>query len=182
VFGDQVKAAAMTYAQLQFIKAEAAYHAGNRVLALEAYRNAISAHIDFVNARNSDQQQLPTQITAAEKAAFLANTLIVPTDPNALTLTMIMSQKYIAEWAWAFNEAWMDLRRYHYTDLDPVTGQPVYPGFEIPLVLDSRNQGAPVYRLLPRHNSEYVWNQEGLAEIGGLDQDYHTKPLWIVQP
>ena len=37
-------------------------------------RNGISAHIDFVNARNLDNDQSPTQITAAEKAAFLADT------------------------------------------------------------------------------------------------------------
>jgi hypothetical protein len=172
----------MTYAQLQFVKAEAAYHLGNKALALAAYTNGVKAHIDFVNARNSEDGQHVTQITAAEKAAFLADPRIIPTDPNALTLTMIMSQKYIAEWSWAFNEVWMDMRRYHYTDKDPATGQQIYPGFELPLTLDSRNEGQPVYRLRPRYNSEYVWNQQGLEKIGALALNYHTKPLWIVTP
>ena len=39
-----------------------------------------------------------------------------------------------------------------------------------------------VWRIRPRYNSEYVWNQAGLAPIGGLDADYHTKELWITQP
>jgi len=182
LYADQVQMPAMTYAQLQFIKAEAAYHMGNKALALAAYKNGIAAHIDFVNARNAEDGQHVTQITAAEKAAFLADPNIVPTDPNALTLTMIMSQKYIAEWSWAFNEVWMDMRRYHYTDKDPVTGEPIYPGFELPLTLDSRNEGLPVYRLRPRYNSEYVWNQAGLDAIGALALNYHTKPLWIVTP
>lgn len=182
VFADQVRMPALTYAQLQFVKAEAAYHMGDKATALAAYKEGISAHIDFVNERNSEDGQHVTQISAAEKDAFLADTRVVPTDPNALTLTMIMSQKYIAEWAWAFNEVWMDMRRYHYTDTDPVTGQPIYPGFEIPQTLHSFNSNKPVYRLRPRYNSEYVWNQAGLDAIGALALDYHTKPLWIVTP
>jgi hypothetical protein len=150
-------------------------------MALEAYRNGISSHIDFVNARNSENNQTPTQITAAERAAFLANPAIVP--PAAgLTLTHIMSQKYIAQWAWAHNELWMDMRRYHYTDIDPTSGRQVYPGFSPPANLFPDNAGKVVYRLRPRYNSEYVWNRPGLEAIGGLATDYHTKPLWITEP
>jgi len=182
VFSDKAKVPAMTYSQLQFVKAEAAYRMGNKPLALAAYRQGISSHIDFVNERNREDNQQATQITAAEKAAFLADTRVVPADPNALTLTQIMSQKLIAQWGWAFNEFWMDLRRYHYTDTDPVTGERIFPGFDLPQTMDASNGGKPVYRLLPRYNSEYVWNQAGLDAIGGLALDYHTKPLWIVQP
>jgi hypothetical protein len=182
VFADKARVPALTYAQLQFVKAEAAYNMGNKPLALAAYKEGISAHIDFVNERNREDNQHVTQITAAEKAAFLADPRIVPTDPNALTLSMIMSQKFIAEFGWAFNEQWMDMRRYHYTDKDPVTGESIYPGFELPPLLSSDNAGKPIYRLLPRYNSEYVWNQAGLDAIGGLALDYHTKPLWIVTP
>jgi len=39
-----------------------------------------------------------------------------------------------------------------------------------------------VQRIRPRYNSEYVWNQTGLAAIGALATNYHTKPLWITQP
>ncbi len=182
LFADQARMPAMTYAQLQFVKAEAAYRMGNKALALQAYREGISAHIDFVNARNRDDNQWPTQITAAEKAAFLADPRIVPTNPANLTLTQIMSQKYIAQWAWAFNEQWMDMRRYHYTDIDPTSGQQVYPGFTPPRNLYPDNAGKLVYRLRPRYNSEYVWNQEGLRAIGALEPDWHTLPLWAIQP
>lgn len=182
VFADKARMPALTYAQMQFVKAEAAYHMGDMATALAAYREGISAHIDFVNERNREDNQHVTQITTAERNAFLADPAIVPSDPNALTLQMIMSQKFIAEWGWAFNESWMDMRRYHYTDTDPVTGERIYPGFELPLTLHSFNSGLPVYRLRPRYNSEYVWNAAGLAEIGALDLDYHTRPLWIVCP
>jgi len=182
VFADKARMPAMTYAQLQFVKAEAAYRKGDLPTALAAYRAGISAHIDFVNDRNRDDNQQVTQISAAEKDAFLNNPLVVPTDPNELTLQKIMSQKFIAEWACLFDEAWMDMRRYHYTDADPKTGERIYPGFDLPATLSSENAGKPIYRLLPRYNSEYVWNQAGLAEIGALDVDYHTRPLWIVTP
>ena len=189
LFDDKAKMPAMTYAQLQFVKAEAAYRMGTQATAQSAYRNAISAHIDWVNARNLDNNQsgrpdvAPTQISSAEKAAFLADPRVVPA-VGALTLTHIMSQKYIAQWAWGHNEVWMDMRRYHYTDIDPASGRQVYPGFAIPTstILDPDNAGKPVQRIRPRYNSEYVWNRTALAAIGGLATDFHTVPLWITQP
>ncbi|MBV9879476.1 MAG: RagB/SusD family nutrient uptake outer membrane protein [Gemmatirosa sp.] len=181
IFDDKSKIPINTYSQLQFVKAEAAYRKGDQATALAAYTNGVSSHIDFVNARNQDNGQTPTQITAAEKAAFLANPNIVP-PAGKLTLTQIMSQKYIAQWGWGHNELWMDMRRYHYTDADPVTGQQIYPGFAPPTVLYGDNNGKVVQRIRPRYNSEYVWNVAGLTPIGGLAVDYHTKPLWITQP
>ena len=82
----------------------------------------IASSIDFVNARNSDNGQSPAQITASEKAAYLAAPEIVPASAANLTLTQIMTQKYIAQWGWGHNEIWMDMRRYHYTDIDPASG------------------------------------------------------------
>ena len=90
--------------------------------------------------------------------------------------------KYIAQWGWGFNEAWMDLRRYNYTELDPSGSRQVFPGFATPTNLYADNGGKLVHRIRPRFNSEYVWNQAGLDKIGGLALDYHTKPLWITQP
>jgi len=182
VFDDKVTVPAMTYSQLQFIKAEAAYRMGDKATALDAYTKGISTHIDFVNSKvalNGDTAE--HQITAAEKAAFLANPAIVPTAAN-LTLSQIMSQKYIAQWGWGFNEAWMDMRRFHYTDIDPASGKEVFIGFAPPSNLYPDNGGKLVYRIRPRYNSEYVWNSASLDAIGALAPDYHTVPLWIIQP
>lgn len=179
IFADRSRLPALTYAELQFVKAEAALRAGDAALARTAYINGISSHIDFVNARNLDAGQTPSQITAAEKAAFLADTNIVPA---TVTLSHIMSQKFIALWGWGHNEIWMDMRRYHYTDLDPVSGVPVFRGFTPPTTLYADNIGKIVQRIRPRYNSEYVWNREGLDVIGGLATDYHTKVMWIIEP
>jgi Starch-binding associating with outer membrane len=182
IFDDKTKMPLMTYAQLQFIKAEAAYRSGDKATALTAYRNGISASIDFVNTRNTDNNQAVTQISSSEKAAFLAAPQIVPASAGALTLTQIMSQKYIAQWGWGHNELWMDMRRYHYTDIDPASGVQVFPGFTPPSNLYPDNGGKIVQRIRPRFNSEYVWNIAALDAIGGLALDYHTKPIWIIQP
>ncbi|MGI9140082.1 MAG: SusD/RagB family nutrient-binding outer membrane lipoprotein [Gemmatimonadaceae bacterium] len=181
LFDDKVRVPVMTYAQLQFVKAEAAYRSGDRAAALAAYRNALSAHIDFVNARVSEGGQPAGAISTSQKAAFLANPAIVPTAAN-LTLTHIMSQKYIAQWAWGHNELWMDMRRYRYIDVEPATGRQVFAGFQVPTTLYSANAGKLVYRIRPRYNSEYVWNFEAVKAIGGDALDYHTKPLWIIEP
>ena len=181
IFDDKTKMPLMTFSQLQFIKAEAAYRAGDKATALAAYTLGVASHIDFVNARNSDNGQSPTQITAAEKAAFLASPAIVPA-AGALTLTQIMSQKYIAQWGWGHNEIFMDLRRYHWTDIDPASGQQVFPGFSTPTNLYADNGGKVAQRIRPRYNSEYVWNVPALTVIGGMALDYHTKIMWIIQP
>ncbi len=182
IFDNKAKIPVMTYSQLQFIKAEAAFLMGNKPLALDAYTKAISSNIDFVNARNSDNGQTPTQISSAEKSAFLASTAIVPAVATDLTLSHIMSQKYIAQWGWGHNETWMDMRRYHYTDVDPVSGTKIFRDFTPPTNLFPDNGGKVAQRIRPRYNSEYVWNRPGLDAIGGLATDYHTKPLWITQP
>jgi hypothetical protein len=183
IFSDKSRLPAITtYAVLQFVKAEAAFKKGDKATALAAYKNGISSHIDFVNARNQDDGQSPTQISAAEKAALLADVNVVPTDPSKLTISMIMMQKYIALWGWGHNELWMDMRRYHYTDQDPATGKQVYLGFAPPTTLYVDNAGKIVWRIRPRYNSDYVWNRPGLDVIGGLAADYHTKQPWIFQP
>lgn len=179
IFSDKSKLPFMTYSELQFVKAEAALRSGDQGTARAAYLNGVSSHIDFVNARNLDDNQTPSQISATEKAAFLADPAIAPA---VITLSHIMSQKFIALWAWGHNEIWMDMRRYHYTDIDPVSGTEVFRGFAIPTNLYPDNAGKPVQRIRPRYNSEYVWNSASLDAIGGLATDYHTKPLWITQP
>jgi hypothetical protein len=74
------------------------------------------------------------------------------------------------------------MRRYHYTDLDPVSGVEIFRGWTPPTTLYIDNNGQLVQRIRPRYNSEYVWNIPGLQAIGGTATEYHTKALWITQP
>ncbi len=184
LFDDKAKLPLMTYSQLQFVKAEAALRSGNKTLARDAYVKAITAHLTFVNAANATAlNNTATQMTPTEMATFLASPEIVPAE-NALTLSHIMSQKYIAQFGWAFIETWTDMRRYHYTDLDPVSGLKVFRNFETPELarLFADNVGKVAYRIRPRYASEYVWNRDALQKIGGLEIDFHTVQPWIFKP
>ncbi|MGF7215559.1 hypothetical protein GGR92_001699 [Spirosoma lacussanchae] len=164
IFTDRGPFPLMTYAQLQFIKAEAAFIKGDKATALAAYRKGIEAHLTapYVN------------VSATDRAAYLANPAVVPTAEN-LALNQIMLQKYIAQWGWGFLEQWADMRRYNY-DAN------VFTGLTLPTTFYINNNGKTVQRLRPRYNSEYVWNADALAKIGGLELDFHTKPLWFTQP
>ena len=123
------------------------------------------------------------QITPGVKAAYLANPTVVPA-VGSLTRSHIMLQKYIAMYGYGVVETWVDMRRYHYTDLDPVTGQQVYADFAPPTGTDlfTNNAGKWVYRARPRYNSEYLYNIAALSSVGGLALDYHTKEQWFSQP
>ena len=176
----------MTYAELQFIKAEAAMRKNDPALAHQAYLNGINGHFDFINRsysslRGNANLYHGAPISATERNNYLASDNVAQT-PGDLTLTDIMSQKYIALFGWGFVETWVDLRRYHYNvDLDPKTGNPVYATFQFPATFAPDNAGKPVQRVRPRYNSEYVWNIQALEKVGGTNPDYHTYEMWFSQ-
>ena len=147
----------------------------------EKLGGGLEVHFQLESAVNLDAGQTPTQITAAEQTAFVSNPAIVPA-VGSLTLSHVMSQKFIALWGWGHNEIWMDMRRYHYTDVDPVSAVEVFRGFAPPTTLYPTNGGNVVQRIRPRYNSEYVWNLDALKAIGADAGDYHTKLLWITEP
>ena len=168
------------------MEAEAHFRKGEKALALESYKNGISLSFDMLTGIPDYHNSVPAanQITPITKANFLANTTVVPANANDLTISHIMLQKYIAMYGYGLVETWMDLRRFHYTDLDPATGNQVYADFTPPSGTDLflNNNGKLVYRARPRYNSEYLYNVEALKLIGGLDLDFHTKEQWITQP
>jgi hypothetical protein len=185
LFSDKAVLPIMTSSEIQFMKAEAAFIKNDRSTAFTAYRKGIDLHFDFINRDGwpkgnlSLYSQIP--ISAAERASYMAG-LNVRQDAASLKISDIMQQKYIALWGWGFFETWVDLRRYHYTDLDKesTAGAQVYIGFTLP-ALSSSNTGRPVYRMRPRYNSEYVWNADELQRLGGMNTNYHTYECWFSQ-
>lgn len=162
IFRDNAAFPIMTYAEMQFIKAEAALRANDPVMALTAYTNGIKAHMDFVG------------VSATNRDKYLASPAVVK-DASALTISDVMMQKYIALWGIGAAETWVDMRRYNYDNT-------IYKGFTLPTVLATDNAGKTVQRARPRFNSEYVWNAESLKKIGADQPDYHTKPMWFALP
>lgn len=187
IFMDYAPFPIMTASEIKFMKAEAAFKKGDKATALTAYREGIDLDFDLLTGTYSTNVQPSKVITPAVKAAFLADTRVVPTDPNLLTLNKIMLQKYIAMFGYGVLETWVDMRRYHYIDPDPSgTGQ-VYTDFTPPSGGDlyPDNAASPfgpyVYRVRPRFNSEYVWNINELKRIGATSPYYHTKKIWIAE-
>lgn len=185
IFQDSSEYPMMTASEMQLIIAESYFRKGNPASALTAYTNAISLNFDMLTSPTqmySNNIPPAKLITAATKAAYLANPAIVPT-PDKLTLTHIMLQKYIALYGWGVHETWTDMRRYHYIDKDPMTGNQVYAGFTLPsgIYMYPTNNGNPVYRCRPRYNSEYLYDVPELTRIGAENADYNTYECWFSQ-
>lgn len=186
LFRDKAVMPVITYPEIQFIKAEAAFRKGDKTLAHTAYLAGINGHFDFINrsystVRSNTNIFNGSQISAAQRSAYLASAN-VKGSAATLNISDIMQQKYIALWGWGWVETWVDLRRFHYTDLDPATGEQVYKNFTLPASYFANNLNKPVQRVRPRFNSEYVWNLEELKKYGGDKADYHTYEVWFSKP
>ena len=186
IFRDAAEWPIMTASEMQFLIAEAALRKGSNAASLTAYTNAISLNFDMLTSKYNINILSGMEITPALKAAYLANPGTVPASAAGMTLTRIMLQKYIALYAWGVQVTWADMRRFHYTDIDPQTGAQVYAGFTPPsgTILHSTNNGKLVYRCRPRYNSEYLYNIPSLSAIGAypVGNDYHTKESWFSKP
>lgn len=176
LFRDKAQFPLMTYAEIQFIKAEAAFIKGNKTMALDAYKKGIQASIDFVNANTvvSTTYPITSLITPTEANAFMNNTNVVPSESN-LTISHIILQKYISLFGFGQLEAWTDMRKYKY-DTN------IYKTMTFPTTLFLDNNGKLPYRVRPRFNSEYVWNFATIQSIGADKIDYHTFEMWFMKP
>ena len=129
-----------SFAEIQFIKAEALFLKGQKSAALDAFKIAVAGHMDFVKnlivpgtivkTGNKQTSVIGDKITAARfttLATAYLNSKFVNAMPLAdFTLSHIMMQKYVALFPWSL-DTWNDLRRYHYDlklgpDGVPVTG------------------------------------------------------------
>ena len=154
----------MTAAEIQFIKAEAAFRKGDKPTAFAAFKQGISLHMDFCG------------VTAANKTAYLTS-VALPQAAADLKMSDIMQQKYVAMYGLGVIETWVDMRRFQY---DPA----IYTTFTTPVGTQfyPANNGLLAYRVRPRYNSEYVWNLKSLATFGADKADYHTYKPWFVNP
>ncbi|MEJ7780362.1 MAG: SusD/RagB family nutrient-binding outer membrane lipoprotein [Daejeonella sp.] len=174
IFKDEASFPLMTYAEIQFIKAEAAFIKNDKSVAWDSYKKGIDASMLF------------TGVTATNSAAYM-NSAAVASMTN-LKISDIMMEKYIALFGHGYINTWTDLRKYAYGKKDNA-----YPGFILP---DERsnttgtgivgyatdNLGKPAQRIRPRYNSEIVYNFAELERIGGTSLQYHTKPMWFASP
>ncbi len=229
LFRDNAPYIVMTYAELQFIKAEAQFRKGLKSDALETFKGAVAASMKTTAAyivqgtpvKNAAGKQtsvigdkINTAVFNTLSTAYLNSKYVNNLDPNDFELAHIMMQKYVALYPWGL-DTWNDLRRYQYdlkvgsngipsdavgswtaqrtyykADTDPTR---VYKGFYLESAdvtnrrgaFASTNLGSPSYRILPRYNSEYIWNISALSAlkpISGLAANYNTSMVWFCLP
>jgi hypothetical protein len=179
---------AITYHELKFIEAEAAFRANNRTRALAALREGIRAHMKKMSGGGTYAPPAVTFpfITDAQINTYLASAA-VPQTEAALTLRSIMEQKYIA--MFLNPDSWSDLRRLDFSTNIYVNLQfPRYTGSTPPQFLVP---GKFPRRLLPGatevsvnpNATSALYTAEGLT-IGtqANDAEYITRPLWFDRP
>jgi len=127
-----------SYAEIQFIKSEALFLKGQKQPALDAFKLAVSGHMDFVKrlivpgtivkTGNKQTSVIGDKITAARFAtlatAYLGSKFVNAMLLSDFTLSHIMMQKYVALFPWSL-DTWNDLRRYNYDLLLGPNGVPV---------------------------------------------------------
>lgn len=172
----------ITSAEMHFVRAEAFLRKGDFANAKTSYQEGIRESFRMLINTPDYQNSTPSakRLTTGQIEPYV----ISVTPSGNINRSQIMLQKFIAMYGWGLVETWMDLRRYHYTDLDPATGLQVYTGFTPPSGIDlfTNNAGKLVYRARPRYNSEYLYNVAALNSVGALALDYHTKEMWVTRP
>lgn len=135
-----------TYAELLFDIAEVQFKYGDKKVAYERWKEAISADMQFSaqfikpgtlvtiseKVNNVMKDVTYHQGDKVDKATFLAiaqeyldGPYVAGLSLSDFTLSHIMMQKYVALYPWGAPEVWVDLRKYHY-DIE-YTGD--VPGF-----------------------------------------------------
>lgn len=213
LFRDDAPYVLMTSAQIKFCMAEAYFKMGDKANALAAWKEAIKDDMDFTvsqllpgKAKDGAAygalpggDKISTALFNQLAAEYLAGPFVGQITESELTLSHIMMQKYVALWPWGANEAWTDLRKYHYdikysgdyptldngwtlTTVDQkwdTDESKVYKGFYLaPAQVQNRrgtynveNYGSPCYRIRPRYNSEYMWNLNSLGALKPIAGD-----------
>lgn len=128
LFRDNAPWPLTSYAEVQFIKAEAQFRKNLKTDAYNSFKNAVAASMQHAkrlivpgtpvkNTANKQTSVIGDKITAATfqtfADAYLASPYVNGLGANNLTLSHIMMQKHIANYPWNI-DAWNDLRRYHY--------------------------------------------------------------------
>lgn len=221
LYRDNAPYVLMTCAELKFCLAEAQWKQGNTPAALQAFKEGVKADMDFtgkyIYAGTKGQAIGGDKITQGVFSAlaneYLSGPYVEGLPSSDFSLSHIMMQKWIALYPWGAQEAWVDLRKYHY-DIDysgdypssgngwdiasvdqkwDTDGSKVYKGLYLaPAQVQGRkgtyqtyNEGSPCYRIRPRYNSEYMWNEASLSllvPVSGTDENYQCSIPWFAYP
>lgn len=142
--------------ELYFIKSELHFH-------LQQKDEAFKAFIDGIR-ENMRRMEVPE----GEISNFLSSGK-VPTDANALKISDIMMQKWIALY-WQ-SESWVDMRRYGYSD-------EAYPNIYYPKYSLPEWNGRWIQRFPYDPQTEYIYNPREIARLGAEARNWCFNPVW----
>lgn len=170
----------ITYHELKFIEAEAAFRAGDKTRALRAYREGIQAHMRKIGVGGSNAVPAVTfpVITQAQIDAYMASAAVAQNE-GELDLKRIMEQKYIA--MFLNPESWSDLRRFDFSTDIYVNLR--YPNNANPLLATKPDYKDRWPRRMLPALTEVQYNPQNVAllfsSVGAANsEDYITKPMW----
>ncbi|MBE8713078.1 SusD/RagB family nutrient-binding outer membrane lipoprotein [Sphingobacterium sp. KB22] len=160
----------LTSAEMHFIKAEVLFNQNNKTAALAAYKDGIKDHMEIL------------EVPSASITQFLASTSVVQ-DANALTLSQIMIQKYIAL---SYSpEVFNDVRRLEYCSdatgkYNEATG--IYKGLKRPKAVFTL--ALPTDDVWPRrfavasYGINYNLQSIIASDADAISATYTTKRIW----
>ncbi len=142
----------ITEEELNFIESEASFYAGKKQ----------RAYTSFINGVRNNFHRLGVTLDTIE---MYMTSSAIPQSSNELTVSDIMTQKYIA--LYLQPETWVDMRRYKYDST-------VYKGLSYPKNALSIYNGEYIQRLPYDPQTEYIYNPNEIARLNAQD------PMWVV--
>ncbi len=125
IYRDDAPYILTTCAEVKFCLAEALWKMNRKAEALETFREAVKADIDFTVkyiypgkegvAQGGDKITVSAFNSLAQE--YIAGPYVNGLSLNDFSLSHIMMQKFVALYPWGAPEVWVDQRKYHY-DVD----------------------------------------------------------------
>lgn len=211
----------MTCAEIKFCLAETYWKLGEKSNALDAFKDGVQADMDFTakyiytgtKGKAVGGDKITSGVFTSLANEYVAGPYVEGLSLSDFSLSHIMMQKWVALYPWGAQEAWVDMRKYHYDiaysgnypsdgngwDISQIDQKwdtddsKVFKGLYLPpaqvsgrkITFNTKNNGAPCYRIRPRYNSEYMWNVpslESLVPISGTADDYQCSIPWFAYP
>jgi hypothetical protein len=192
----------LTYHEMMFIKAEVSLRKGDNGGALTAYKGAIQAHMDMMQAKLNQWKGSNYAVTNPDMApmdqvavnAYLQSSAV---SQGGLTMSDIMLQKYVA--MGCSIENWNDMRRFNFSagnvggfgvvypgyDHGPLfAGNALYPGgsktdvrywqrrWALPTTLEQNYNGANAIALNPHAGDPAIWSMPVWWDCATDDEYY----------
>lgn len=176
-----------TYAEIMFDLAEAHFVAGEKQLALDAFKEGVKADLEFTASYlipgklQENGWHTGDIVDAADfnalAAEYYAGPYVQGMTPEKLTLSHIMMQKFVALYPWGAGEVWVDQRKCLY-DIE-FTG-------DVP----SKGNGWDLTSINQKKDSDPTKIYKGFylapAQVQGRKSSYNTKndgsPCFRVRP